>query len=334
MKVVVTGGTGFLGRHVVWRLAARGDEVVFTGRRAAAAAEVRRFAPAARWCRLEHGTPGASRILIDCAARADAIVHCAALSSPWGSRDAFHRANVASAAEVANACRAAGVRRLVHVSTPSIYFDFKDRLGIAEDAPLPKPANEYARTKALAERLVARDHHAETAILRPRALFGPWDTTLVPRLLRVLERGGFPLMRGGRALLDLTYVDNAVDAIVLALTAPLSQRVAVYNVSNGEPIEVRTLLAKISDIFGVPVRTRRVWWPAASALARGLEVWGALAGREPPLTRYTAGVLAFSQTLDIRAIARDLGYAPRVSIEEGMRRYAAWMTANAERAAS
>ena len=199
---------------------------------------------------------------------------------------------------------------------------------------MPKPANEYARTKAEAERIVAADAAFESVILRPRALFGPWDATLVPRLLRVLERGGFPLIRGGRALLDLTYVENAVDSIVLALTAPLPKRAVTYNVSNGEPIAVEALLEKISAIFAIAVRPRRLPWPLVDALARVLEAWGTVSGREPPLTRYSAGVLAFSQTLDIGAISRDLGYAPRIGLDDGMRRYAEWMKARAERVAS
>jgi nucleoside-diphosphate-sugar epimerase len=327
MNVLVTGGTGFLGRHLVWRLAAEGATVVFTGRNAQAAALVREQAAGpVSWVPLEHGTPAAASTLAAAAGGADAIVHSAALSSPWGRRRDFERANLASTAEVLAAAHRHGVRRLVHLSTPSLYFGFADRLGLREDAPLPDPANHYVRTKRAAEALIGDNPPPETVLLRPRALFGPWDQTLVPRLLRVMRRGAVPLMRGGRAQTDLTYVDNAVQAVWLALTQPLPRRLSVYNVSNGEPWALHDLLSLMAREFGLPLRTRTVPWPLVSAGARVLEALYAVAGggREPPITRYSAGVLAFHQTLDIGALRSELGYQPLVGVEEGVRRHARW----------
>lgn len=328
-KLLITGGTGFLGRHLVWRAASEGMEVVFTGRSAQAADQVIRLAPApVRWLPLDHGQPDAAGTLAEAAQGADALVHCAALSSPWGRFEDFQRANVTSTREVLDACRVHGVRRLVHISTPSLYFGFRDRLDIREDADLPAPANDYVRTKLAAEALIHAAPPPEVALLRPRALFGPWDQTLVPRLLRVMARGPLPIMRGGNILLDLTYIDNAVEAAWLALTRPLPHRVNTYNVSNGEPRELTDVLAVMAREFGLPLRTRRVPWPLVDGLARGLEWVARLgSGKEPPLTRYSAGVLAFSQTLDISALRDELGYRPTVDIDEGIRRHAAWWRA-------
>lgn len=325
MKVIVTGGTGFLGRHLVWRLAAQGADVVFTGRRQAAADLVCQHATrAVRYQHLEHGSAHAAATLAACAANADAIVHCAALSSPWGHADEFHRANVASTVEVLDACASAGVSRLVHISTPSLYFNFQDRVGVREGEPLPEPVNAYACSKGQAEQLVHRQAPCDTVILRPRALFGPWDDTLMPRLLRVMRKGPIPLMRGGRARMDLTYVDNAVDAIWLALTKPLPRRLVTYNVSNGEPIVLTDLLDAVAHAFTLPLRTRPVPWPLVKAGAGLLEAAARITGTEPPLTRYSAGVLAFSQTLDTSAIRHDLGYTVQVPLREGIRRHAQW----------
>ncbi len=325
MKVLVTGGTGFLGRHVVWRLASEGADVVFTGRRRDAAETVCRLSPAGvRWTFVDHGSPEAATTLASCAADADAVVHCAAFAAPFGDVETFRRSNVASTAEVLEACRRAQVRRLVHVSTPSVYFEFRDRLGICESEALPPPVNEYARTKAAGEALVRDSSMLEAVILRPRALFGPWDQTLFPRLLRVIERGAIPLMRGGRAMLDLTYVDNAVDGIWLALTRPLPRRTATYNLSNGEPIELTQLLAKIAEHFKLRLRTVRIPWGVIASAAGFMEALGTVVRKEPLLTRYSAGVLAFSLTLDLGAIKRDLGFRARVSLDEGLQRYADW----------
>lgn len=326
MKLVITGGTGFLGRHLVWRAAAEGADVLFTGRNAKAAAEVIRLAPApVRWQALAHGEAASEHALAEVARDADAIVHCAALSSPWGRYDDFHRANVASTAEVISASRACGIPRLIHISTPSLYFAFADQINIREDAEQPEPANDYVRTKRAAETLVKQAGLPEVAILRPRALFGPWDQTLIPRILRVMSQGTMPVMRGGSIKLDLTYIDNAVEAVWLALTKPLPRPVNIYNVSNGEPRELLDLLNQMAREFGLPLRTRRVPWPLVEVVARGLELAARLGGgNEPPLTRYSAGVLAFSQTLDLSALRKELGWRPLVSIDEGISRHAEW----------
>ncbi|MDX9987281.1 NAD(P)-dependent oxidoreductase [Thiothrix unzii] len=327
MKILITGGTGFLGRHLVWRAAAEGAQVVFTGRNATAAQEVMRLAPRpVVWQALEHGMPDAAASLRTLAQGTDALIHCAALSAPWGTPEVFHRANVVSTQEVLDAGHAAGTRRLIHVSTPSLYFGFADRLDIREDAALPPPANEYVRTKTLAETLVRQQPLPETVIVRPRALFGAWDQTLVPRLLRVMQRGALPLMRGGNISMDLTYIDNAVEAIWLALTRPLPRPLANYNITNGEPRQLQDMLAIMAREFRLPLRTRRVPWWLIDNVARLLELharWGD--GREPLLTRYSAGVMAFSQTLNIDALRNELSYCPQVSIEEGIRRHAAWL---------
>lgn len=323
MKILVTGGTGFLGRHLVWRLAAQRHEVVFTGRNRTAAQLVLAASPAAavRYVEIDHGSADAQRQLSAGAEGADAVVHCAALAAPWGRKEAFRRANVASTAEVLAACAAHRIERLVHISSPSVYFAYEDRIAIHEDAPLPPAATEYARSKREAELMVLNAAPAHRTILRPRAIFGPWDQALLPRLLRLMQYGRVPLLRGGRALLDMTYIDNVVDAIVLALGG----RAGIYNISNGEPIAAAELFERIAHSFALPIRAvRRPYWLADGA-ARLLELSARLAPDwEPPITRYSLGAIAFSQTLDLQRARAELGYAPSVSLDEGIARTAAW----------
>ncbi|MEX3960067.1 NAD-dependent epimerase/dehydratase family protein [Trinickia sp. EG282A] len=332
MRVLVTGGTGFLGRHIVWRLNASGHSVVFTGRNPKHAADVlagtERHDLETRFVMLEHGDTKSATLLAESAADADAVIHCAALSSPWGRREAFERANVASTSEVVGACEARRIPRLVQISTPSLYFDFRDRLGIREEEPLPPPVNEYARTKGIAEDLVARAQIDSVIVLRPRAIFGPWDATLLPRIFRVAKVSRLPLMRGGNALIDLTYVDNVVDAVMLALGADIER--AVANISNGEPMTVHDMFAKLGRAFGLELRVRRVPYPLLDAIAALLERAARLRPDwEPPITRYSAGLLAFSQTLDLTRARILLGYVPRVPLDVGIARTAAWFAAAA-----
>ena len=330
MKILVTGGTGFLGRHLVWRLAGQGHDVVFSGRDAGKAGEVvQRAARAVAFVPLAHGDAAAPAALAAAMCGVDAVVHCAALSSPWGRRAHFHAANVRSTEEVLAAMQSRGVARLVHISTPSLYFQFRDRLGVREDEPLPPPVNLYAETKREAERLV-RAGPTPAVILRPRGIFGAWDETLLPRLLRLLRRKRFPLFNGGDALIELTYVDNVVDAIVLALALPGSPE-STFNVSNGQPQRAGDLFEQLARGFGLPWRPRHVPLATGLALACACELAGRVArGWEPPLTRYSVGTVAYSQTLDLRRSREQLGYVPRIDIAEGIRRTTAWMQARAQ----
>jgi nucleoside-diphosphate-sugar epimerase len=326
MKILITGGTGFLGRHLTWRLAALGHDVVFTGRNNDMAKEVILHSQAiVKYISLHHGEEGSQQQLIEIAKAMDAVVHCAALSSPWGKAAQFDKANVVSTREVLLACKLANIKRLVHISTPSIYFNYRDQLDICENEDLPPPVNLYAASKAKAELLVKEAMIPETVILRPRALFGPWDNTLMPRLLRVMNRGAIPLIRGGKAMLDITYIDNAVEAIVLSLTKPLQKPLSIFNVTNAEPQYLDHLLRQLAAEFKLPLRTCHVPWCLVKTAASLMEKWAQISGsNEPPITCYSAGVLAFSQTLDISAIRQELGYEPAISIEEGLRRHAQW----------
>lgn len=328
MKIVVTGGTGFLGRHTVWRLAGRGHRVLFTGRNAREAAAVKsRTGGEVDFAALDHGAGESGAALAACCRGADAVVHCAALASPWGPRRSFERSNVAAVEEVLAACAEQGVARLVHISSPSIYFEFADRLQVREDRPLPRPVNDYARTKRAAEELILAAALPHSIILRPRAIFGPWDNALLPRLLRLIELKRVPLLRGGRALIDMTYVDNVVDAIeaALALDANPPGMSPAFNISNGEPIEVGDLFERISSAFGMPLEARPRPYVVADLAARLLEAGARLMpGWEPPFTRYSLGAIAYSQTLDLSRAQSVLGYRPGVSLDEGIRRTGRW----------
>ncbi len=162
--------------------------------------------------------------------------------------------------------------------------------------------------------------------LRPRALFGPGDTVIIPRLLRALEAQRLPILGDGDALIDMTYIDNAVDAVIAATDAPDSVLGRKYNITGGEPVRLWPFLAKLCTELDLAHPTRRVSYPVARAFALMLEIVHRTVrrGSEPLLTRYTAGLLATSMTLDISAARRDLGYVPAIDIEEGTRRFLEW----------
>ena len=330
MKIIVTGGTGFLGRHLVWRLASDGYDVVFTGRRDAEAKFISEKAVRpVEYMRVDHGKEGALAILKKCSQHASAIIHCAALASPWGTKEAFWRANVQATGEALNACQMNDVERFVYISSPSVYFEYRDRIGINEDAPLPFGVNDYARSKAAAEQLVLAEPIPHRVILRPRAIFGPWDNVLLPRLLRLMKYGRVPLLRGGTALVDMTYVSNVVDAIALALKHESYGVPQVFNISNGEPTEVSQIFAQIATRFGLSLNPKHRPYELLDKVATALEFAARFTNAwEPPFTRYSLGTIAFSQTLDLTRARTVLGYSPSVSLDDGIARTAQWWLCN------
>jgi len=320
-RVLVTGGTGFLGRKLAERLQAGGYDVTALGRNERIGQEL--AASGMLFKRVDLGDADAIR---DACKNQDIVFHAGALSSPWGKPEEFHRSNVLGTRHVIAGCQAHEVRRLIHVSSPSVLFEFRDCLDLPESTPYPTvPANAYAATKQQAEKDIDQAFAGGLPVImfRPRALFGPGDTVIFPRLIRASRRA-FPMF--GNPLIDLTYVENAVDALMLGMTAPSAVLGRKYHVTNGTPIPLRDLLTTVFGRLGQPYRTRSLPPALGLALAGLSEGVTRLTGsdREPVLTRYSVGTLAYSQTLDISAIRRDLGYQPRIGIEEGIDRFARW----------
>jgi nucleoside-diphosphate-sugar epimerase len=255
----------------------------------------------------------------------DCVFHCGALSEPWGDFKLFYDINVLGTRHIVQGCLTHNVPRLIHVSTSAVYFTYAHQLQIKETQPLPKPVNAYAHTKQLAEQEVMQGHQQglSTFTIRPRGIFGPGDTTLLPRLLRANDRTGIPLIRQGQALIDVTYHDNVIAALRCCQQAPSNLSGNIYNITNGEPIKLIDLLTSLSQQLGYPFRYKALPFRLGYAIATALESTAALFNRsEPILTRYTLGLLAFSQTLDIRKARSELGYHPPIALAEGLTRFA------------
>jgi nucleoside-diphosphate-sugar epimerase len=250
----------------------------------------------------------------------DAVCHAGALSSPWGKRRDFVAINVGGTRSVIAGCRAAGVRRLVYVSSPSVVFDGGDHYDVTESVAYPRRfASVYSETKKLGEDLVREATGLETVIVRPKALFGPGDRALLPRIVSAARAGRLPQIGNGRNLVDLTYVENVADALLLALEAPVAAG-NTYTITNDEHVPLWPAIRAILQRLQIPYAPRRVPLGVALLAAWSMELRARITGHEPLLTRYTAAILARTQTYDIAAARRDLGYVPRVSIVDGIER--------------
>jgi nucleoside-diphosphate-sugar epimerase len=318
MKVLITGATGFLGGALARRLHGMGTRVTALGRdqRALSVLEAQHI-HAVRADLVDTQT------IVRLCRDQEIVFHCGALSSPWGKSGDFYNANVAGTENIIRGCEEGHVNRLVNVSTPSIYFGYKPRFNVREDAVLPKkPANEYARTKLMAEARIdaACQRGLSVITVRPRAIFGPGDRAILPRLFERLQKGDLRIIGSGKNLADLSYVENVVDALLLCAEAPAPALGKKYNITNGEQVILWGLIQRAAHALGLPVPQKHIPYPVADFLARMFEiVYSMLPGRpEPPLTRYSVGILAIGFTLDISAARRDLGYRPRVSMQEGI----------------
>ncbi|MBP1915721.1 nucleoside-diphosphate-sugar epimerase [Lederbergia galactosidilyticus] len=328
MRMFITGGTGFLGKALARRLVKLGYEVTVLGRNEEVGRRLR-----GEEIHFASGKLEDAERLEALIHNHDYVFHCGALSSPWGKYEEFYQANVLGTKNVIAACEKHQVKRLIHVSTPSIYFYYNDRFDVREDDKLPEQfVNHYAHTKYLAEKEIdqAFSHGLPVITIRPRALFGPEDTTIIPRLIQVNQKRFIPLVDSGKAKMDLTYIENVVDALLLCIDSPSTTLGKKYNITNGEQVVFREILQQLFNQMGTPMKAKEISFKRAMKLAGILE-WGSkylLKGKEPLLTKYTVSVLGKSQTLNIEAAKKELGYIPRVNMEEGIRLFVEWWKKN------
>jgi len=313
MRVLVTGATGFLGSHVARHFTDRGHHVTGTGRNPQKGAQL--------------GAAGIRFLPIDLSNRSglqavckdvETIVHCAALSTAWATRQAYEEANVAGTGSLVAAAERSGVKRIIHISTPAVLSRPAHQYNLREDEPYPdRFTSLYGETKAAAESIVAAGR-LETAVLRPKGIYGPGDQALLPRLVKAARGGRLPVIGDGTTLTDLTYVDDVVAAIDLAVSA---DRVSgIYHITGPEPVRVWDMIAELMQALDLPAPSRHVSVRSALRLGAALEVAARLLPTrpEPPLTRYKVSVLAYSQTLDTSRIRDELGFEPKVSLRAGL----------------
>ncbi|WP_314505981.1 NAD-dependent epimerase/dehydratase family protein [uncultured Microbacterium sp.] len=319
MIVLVTGASGFLGRAVAAELVAAGHQVQTLQRRPS-------------------GVDGATDMLgsitdpdaVSAAVGgADGVVHLAAKVSLAGAPAEFHAVNVDGTRAMLDAAERAGVTRFVQVSSPSVAHAGSALAGVgAESADPARARGEYARTKAEAELLaLARDAPTfHVVAVRPHIVWGPGDTQLVERVVDRARRGRLPLLDGGTALIDSTYIENAATGIRAALDRADQAHGNAYVLTNGEPRPVGDLLAGICLAAGVQPPRWSVPASVARAAGSAIErIWAIAPGDdEPPMTRFLAEQLSTAHWFDQRETRRALDWTPSVSIDEGLRRLAAY----------
>lgn len=326
MRVLVTGATSLIGRHTVARLVARGDTVT-TLQRSSAGDDL------ASGVHEVLGSVTNGEALDRACDGQDAVVHLAAKVGVTGGWDEYEAVNVHGTVELIESARRAGVRRFVHVSSPSVAHAGHALVGAgAERADPGGTRGHYATSKAIAElaALHASTPDLPVVAIRPHLVWGPGDTQLVGRIVERARQGRLALVGSGAALIDTTYVDNAADALVAALDRADGLGGRAFVVSNGEPRTVHELVTRIVESAGVPWSPRRV--PARVAVAGGtlLERIWERTGRtdDPPMTGFLAEQLSTAHWFDQRTTRDALAWEPLVPLAEGFDRLATWYRAH------
>ncbi|MFQ3224250.1 MAG: nucleoside-diphosphate-sugar epimerase [Lentimonas sp.] len=314
MKILVTGGGGFVGGYVIERLLARGYAVRSFGR--SAQPEL-----VGRGVEVVCGDLTDAEVVSSACEGVDAVFHVAARAGVWGSWDSYYQPNVVGTRNVVAACREQGVGRLIYTSTPSVVFNRQAISGGDESLPYGRDwLCHYAHTKAIAEKeaLAANSESLQIVALRPHLIFGPGDPHLLPRVIGSVKAGRLKIVGDGRCRVDVSYVGNVADAHLNAFDALESGVGAglAYFISQGEPMELWSWLNSILQGLGHAPLTKKIPLPLAygvGALCEG--VWRVLGRRnDPPITRFVAVELAKDHYFDISAARRDLGYEAKVSM--------------------
>ncbi len=325
-RVVVLGGSGFIGRALVQRLVGEGLETAVVARRAFPEAE-------ALGVRFFSGDIGDADFLKNSLAGYDTVIHLASKTGIWGDKNEYYRTNVVGTRNVLDACRENNIAALVYASTPGVVYQKGDLCGVNERTPYARNfLCDYVRSKAIAEKMVlsANSDTLKTIALRPHLVWGPGDTNLIPRLLGQARCRQLKRIGDGHNLVDVTYIDNAADAFVLAaknLHGPASGAGKPYFISQGEPVNLWNWLNKFFRRLDVPIVEQSISFHKAYLLGMLMEGFCTLFKRkeEPCLTRFLAVQLAKSHWFSIENASRDLGYFPKVSTAEGINTILQWV---------
>ncbi len=324
LKVLVTGGGGFLGSAIVTLLVERRYHVRSFSRN--------RYPELSSMGIEQIQGDICNKTAIEQALRGvDLVFHTAAKAGIWGDYSDYYRTNVTGTQNVIAGCKKHHISRLIYTSSPSVVFNGTDMEGVNESVPYPATYHAYyPQTKAIAEQYVikAAGQGLMTIILRPHLIWGPRDKHFVPRIIARANR----LIRvgNGKNLIDTVYIDNAADAHILAADGleknpKLSGN--MYFISQGDPVPLWDIINHILKAAGLaPVRRsmpRRMAWLIGFILELAYRTFN-ISG-EPRMTRFLADELAKAHWFDISAARKDLGYTPRISIKEGLRRLESWL---------
>ncbi|PWB33399.1 3-beta hydroxysteroid dehydrogenase [Pseudomonas sp. SDI] len=326
MRILVTGASGFIGGRFARFALEQGLDVRVNGRRAEGVEHLVRRG--AQYIPGDLGDPELARRLCQ---GVDSVVHCAGAVGNWGRYQDFHQGNVVVTENVVEACLKEHVRRLVHLSSPSIYFNGRSQSNIREEQVPRRFHDHYASTKFLAEQKVfgAQEFGLEVLALRPRFVTGAGDVSIFPRLLQMQRKKRLAIVGNGLNKVDFTSVQNLNEALLSALNAGNEALGQAYNISNGQPLPLWDVVNYVMRQMHLPQVTRyRSFGLAYSAAALNEAACLLWPGRpQPTLSRLGVQVMNKDFSLDISRARQMLDYRPQVSVWTALDEFCGWWKA-------
>lgn len=319
MKILVTGGGGFLGRHLVKMLIERGHQVESFSRSNHPVLDRLGIKS------IKGDLKNYSQVLAACESK-DAIFHVASKVGMWGKWKDFYEINVNGTKNILNAAKEANVPYLVYTSTPSVVFDKKDITGGNENLPYTKrPQNYYQKSKIMAEKMILSQNEVKAVALRPHLIFGEDDPHIIPKIIEKAKAGKLFKIGDGQNLVDVTYVENAAHAHILALEKLMTNPKIfgnAYFIGQENPVNLWEFINSILSINNVPIVRKKVPLKMAYFFGVILENVYKLLGirKDPPMTSFVALQMGTSHYFSHRNAQLELGYFPLVSLYQAIER--------------
>ena len=327
---LITGATGQLGSHIAQRLRERGEHVRALTRPTSNTSFLQSLD-----VELVHGDVHDVESLKRGCAGVDIVYHCAARVSDWGPWSQFKNETVTATRNVLEACAAARIGRLLHVSSISVYGRPRRGQLVTEASPLGRRFmwwDYYPRAKLLAENLV-REHQGAWTIVRPSWIYGPRDRISMPRVVPVLRSGKAPIIGSGENLLNIIYAGDVAAGAILAANHPGAVG-QTYNLSSRGEVTQRKLVDTLCDALGLPRVSKRVPFFLAWQMAFWSEFFAKLLMKKKPprITRRAIYLIGRPPLFSIDKARTELGWEPRMPIEEGVRQTLDWLLAGEKKA--
>ena len=327
MNVLITGGSGFLGQHLIRFLNRNGFHNLRSFNRSKCAAL------AGQSIEMHYGDLADFEAISEAVKGCEVVFHVAAKAGIWGNYKSYYRANVEGTLNVLRACERWGVKKLIYTSTPSVVFNGQSLANVNESMPYGKHwLCAYAKTKRIAEEAVLKANGKNglfTVALRPHLIWGPGDNHLIPRLLDLAKRGLLFRVGSGQNWVDLSYVENVAEAHYLAMNALGQGRIdgKAYFISQDDPVRLWDWVNDLLVRLELPRVKKRISYRLAYVLGGLFECVYTLLRipKQPPMTRFLATELAKDHYFNMMAAKMDLHYIPRISNEEGIHKLVDWI---------
>jgi nucleoside-diphosphate-sugar epimerase len=326
VKVLVTGAAGFVGGHLVEMLVERGDKV----RALVQPGQDTSCLQTLPGVEVIHGDLTAAASLKCAVQGMQRVYHIAAKTGPWGAEKAYKAINVQGLADLIFAAMDAGVQRIVHTSSITVYGHHLHGI-VTEDYPYHTENNPYSRTKIAGEKLISRlvkEHGAPVVIVRPAWIYGPRDIASFSRFVNLVQSGKGLILGTGNNIVPAVYVRDVAQGLIKAGDASNGAVGRAYNIADDRRVTQAEYLNTIADALQVPHVSRKLPFSAIYLAGRSVEAfWQVLDRRKetpPPLTTYGVTLLGGDQRFSIERARRELGYAPEFDIKRGVAEGVHW----------